>query len=75
MTHKTFIIREGGKWAGDDNIMYAIKRFKRLSGKQPTEAAGIDMFEGSLDDLEKITIDSELGGIRWPKEVKRTEIQ
>lgn len=74
---KRFIIRDTNSgtpfWASDENIMDAIKRYKRLTGKLPSNKASIVMFDGLVEDLEEILID-DLGMVNSPRFVAKTII-
>ena len=61
-------------WACDETLPKVKARFKRLSGKFPSKHAKIVVFTGSLEDLNKITVD-DMGTINYPKTVVRAEIQ
>lgn len=75
MLVKRVYIRENNHWVCDENLMLSIARFKRLTGKLPTEKASIVCFEGKILDVEKIRIDEEMGAVQYPINVKRMIVQ
>lgn len=71
---KLFLIREARHYASDYTIMDTIARYKRLTGKTPTNAADIVMFEGDQSIIEEVTID-DMGDIHYNPKLKKTNIQ
>ena len=61
-------------WAIDESLPKAKSRFKRLSGKFPSNKASIVAFTGKSEDLDKISV-NDLGDIHYPKALTRSVIQ
>lgn len=52
-------------WACDENLKDARFRFKRLTGKYPTDKAQYTLLVGTLEQIDSVEID-ELGTIHAP---------
>ena len=61
-------------WVWDETLHLARTRFKRLTGKYPSEKARIHALRGSIDDVEEIVI-NDLGDLSVPKSVEVIRIQ
>lgn len=61
-------------WAVDEDLKSARARFKRLSGKFPSKNASILIFTGSLEDIDKVSI-NDLGDVSYPKTLQRIVLQ
>lgn len=61
-------------WAWDETLHLARTRFKRLTGKYPTEKAVVHVCRGDINDLDNITI-NDLGDLSVPKTVEVIKIQ
>ena len=61
-------------WAVDEDLPKVKARFKRLSGRFPSNRASIIAFTGEWKHLELIEI-NDLGDITYPKELTKAVIQ
>lgn len=61
-------------WACDEDLAKARYRFKRLSGRAPSKKASIIAFTGTLEELDKISV-NDLGDIQYPKSVSKAVLQ
>lgn len=59
-------------WASDYNLIDAVNRYKRLTGKYPTNEHSIVMFEGK--EVDEVSV-NDLGDIQYPKTLTKTVIQ
>ena len=63
------VVRQNNYWGAGKTHKEAFYNFRVASGKNPTNTAVYSEFEGSPEDLEKITIDDVDGTISYPKTV------
>lgn len=61
-------------WAWDETLHLARVRFKKLTGKYPTQKAVVHVVRGHIEDVENITI-NDLGDLSVPKTVEIIKIQ
>lgn len=69
------VIRESNYWVFEEGIMQAVRRFKRLTGKFPTEQADITVFSGESDEVDKIEISEIDGTVSYPKTLQKIKLQ
>lgn len=61
-------------WAIDESLPAVKARFKRLSGKFPSNKASIIAFTGEFQKLDQIYV-NDLGDISYPKELTKSILQ
>jgi hypothetical protein len=65
------IVRQNNYWGAGKDLPEAKSNFEKASGRVATSAAAISEFEGSSEDLERISIDDFDGTISYPKTVQK----
>ena len=61
-------------WAADETLPMARNRFKRLTGKFPSNKAIVRAFKGPFKEINRIMVD-DMGSISYPKSVVMVNIQ
>lgn len=75
MTKQTYIVvREFPYWVTDESLPKARTRFKRLTGKYPSNKATITAFTGELEDLDNIQV-NDMGDILYSKNLIKADLQ
>ncbi len=61
-------------WVIDENLPKSKARFKRLTGKFPSNKASITAFTGDLESLDILSV-NDLGDIEFSKNLVKAVIQ
>lgn len=61
-------------WVIDEDLPKAKSRFKRLTGRYPSNKASIIALTGNFEDLEKVFV-NDIGDLSYPKTLTKAVIQ
>lgn len=65
------IVRQNNYWGAGSDLSEAQQNYRKSSGRAATNLAAVSSFEGTPEDLERITIDDVDGTISYPKTVQK----
>lgn len=63
------VIRENNYWGAGKDEQEAKANYRKACGRESTSAAVVSEFEGTSEDIDRITIDDMDGTITYPKTV------
>lgn len=69
------VIRQNNYWSIGKDLKDARKQYWKAAHRQPTSAASILSFSGTLEDLKSITIDCVDGSVQYSKTLTMVRVQ